>query len=265
MIKEDYYKIYQSNLIMLEYQIKSVKKTTQTMIGRKIWFEDNNINTNVSEEEIKSGTQLFAFLICSWLEARLMKLIYEGSSVAFSECEISKIRNFRKMKDKWRECFLMSICKCYGFSYSEYTDYSSSFSSGSVQRQNYNDILSFFDDIEEAITIRNRLAHGQWNIQLNSDNTAIIEHQFFDKYDNIQKLDILLQCYREIADIINSYATYKDKLNPNFDNIMQKKIVSVKSKMTRISRSKFDKYVKPFKQIEEKKREMWKDYKHEQS
>lgn len=245
MNRSDYYMHYQSNIELLDLQINQVKKATQKLIGKKDWQERQSVDLHQiqkSEKEIRACTRLFSFLICSWLEARLMKILYENSSSAFSDTEITQIRELNNMASKWKTSFLLAVCKSYGFTYSDSANYSSSFPIGSMEQQNYLDICGLFADISDAITVRNRLAHGQWEIQFNSGNTAVASYDFFTKYENIQKLDILKQCFNEIAEIISAYVTYKDKRNPNFNRIVHSKLQSIFNKKIRIQNSDFRKY-----------------------
>lgn len=245
MDRSDYYKHYQSNIELLERQINQVKKATQCEIGKKAWQEKKNSDPKqiaATEKEIKACTRLYSFLICSWFEARLMKILYEGSSAAFTDAEINQIRNLKQMETKWKTCFQMAVCKSYGFVYAGDMDYSTNFAAGSTEWENYQNVIHFFDDISDAITIRNRLAHGQWETQFNSANTAVVNYPFLTDYDNIQKLDILKQCYNHIAEIISTYVTYKDKHNAKFDQNIQKLISLILEKKTRIAKSDYQKY-----------------------
>lgn len=245
MDRSDYYKHYQSNIELLECQINQVKKATQCEIGKKAWQEKKNSDPKqiaATEKEIRACTRLYSFLICSWFEARLMKILYEGSSAAFTDAEINQIRNLAQMEKKWKTCFQMAVCKSYGFVYAGDIDYGASFAVGSIERKNYQSVNGLFDDISDAITIRNRLAHGQWEIQFNSANTAVVNYPFLTDYDNIQKLEVLKQCYNHIASIISTYVTYKDKHNAKFNQSIQKSIDQILVKKTRIERSDYQKY-----------------------
>lgn len=257
MDKAEYYNHYQANIELLEYEITQVKKVAQIAIGKKAWQEKCGADLNqiaATEREIKAGTRLYTFLVCSWFEARLMKILYESSTVAFSDADILSIRNEKQMEDKWKVSFSKAVCQGYGFLYSGNIDYSNEFSAGSIAQQNYQAVRGLFPDISDAITIRNRLAHGQWDIQFNSANTAIANYSFLSDYDNIQKLDILKQCYNHIADIISAYVTYKNKANPNFDRIIKEKINLISEKKTRIQNSDYQKYAFNLGRVYEKQR-----------
>lgn len=262
MTRNDYYSVYQANIEMLEIQIEMVKKSVQSKIGHYLWLIEerhNSYQISATDKEVVAGTRLFVFLICSWLEARLLKILYEGSSVALTSSEIASIRGLPSMNQKWKEMFSLAVCKGYSLTYAVNTNYSANFMPGSIQLQNYNDILVLFVDIEDAITIRNRLAHGQWEIQFNSNSTAKSNYPFFSKYDNIQKLTILYQYYNLIAEIISDYITYKDKGNSKFDRNISAKVKKAQLQMQRIQHVDFQKYGMPFKCLESKKRAQWKN------
>ena len=260
MDRKDYYEHYQSNLQLLDCEMEQVKTAAQQAIGEKAWLEKLHrdqkqiatINTR-----IKACTRLYTFLLCSWFEARLLKMIYENSSVAFTDLEIADIRskqpNYREMNQKWKESFSIAVCRSYGFSYTPNTDYTSQFVNGSIEQRNYSTVCSFFADIADAITIRNRLGHGQWDVQFNGNNTNVANYSFFTEYDNIQKLNMLKQVFNEIAEIINSYVTHKDKHNPNFNTLIEKRINNVFQIKTRIKNSDFKKYARQFEKLHARK------------
>lgn len=268
MDRKDYYEHYQSNLQLLDCEMEQVKTAAQQAIGEKAWLEKMHRDENqiaTIGNNIKACTRLYTFLLCSWFEARLLKMLYENSSVAFTDQEIVTIRsnqpNYKKMNQKWKESFSIAVCRSYGFSYIPNTDYTSQFVSGSIDQRNYSTVCSFFSDIADAITIRNRLGHGQWDVQFNSNNTNVANYSFFTKYDNIQKLNMLKQAFNEIAEIINSYVIYKDKHNPNFNTLIEKRINNVSQIKTRIQNSDFEKYVLQFEKLHARKVEISKQNK----
>ncbi len=113
------------------------------------------------------------------------------------------------------------------------------------------------DDIQNAITIRNRLAHGQWSVQFNSRRTAIATYDFFSKYDNIQKLVLLKEKFSLIAEIISDYVVFKDKTSGqrDFNDFIYNKIKKVQNIEIRILKHNFEKYCKRFLDIEKRKSE----------
>lgn len=260
MLKSDYYRRYQENLELLEIEMKLVKKTTQTHLGKLEWEDKESHDMGEIENERKSilaGTRLYSFLLCSWFEARLYKIVYEASSMAFSDSEITSIMSQDKMDTKWKMCYAYAICKNYGFSYTTGKNYSAEFIQGSREQLNYNEVIKMLDDIQNAITIRNRLAHGQWSVQFNSRRTAIATYDFFSKYDNIQKLVLLKEKFSLIAEIISDYVVFKDKTSGqrDFNDFIYNKIKKVQNIEIRILKHNFEKYCKRFLDIEKRKRE----------
>ncbi len=245
MDKNEKYKIYQSNIKMLEKEMQLVKANTQQLIG-KLNKEPiiNHKNISNIEYALKSSTRLYTFLLCSWQEVRLLKIMHEQSCVAFTELEIRDISDVRSMKNKWRECFNISVCKAYDFHYETDHIYSDQFQTDSQSKKNYICINNYFDIMDSIIKMRNYFAHGEWDIQLNSSKNQILTVSFLQKYDNIQKLDILIQVINNFADIISLYVVYKEKNNQLFDSQIKRSIEEIEIKLKRIDKSNFVKYSK---------------------
>lgn len=253
MDRQGLYEIYQENLKILEDEIGQVKKMTQINLG-KLYYERANTNKQGRikklEYDVLGSTRLYTFLLCSWLEARLKKILYENSSVAFTDAERQIVLSGREMNKKWRNCLNLSVCKSYGFRFCmNQNDYSANFMNESDAFY-YQKVYGYLDDIEQAITIRNRLAHGQWSRPLNSNCSDLAGqkvYDFLEENDNIQKLDLLYNIYKIIAEVIGSYVVYKDKiLTDNFRNDVEKKIQKIDNYRKRIKKCNFDNYCKPF-------------------
>lgn len=254
MDRQRLYEIHQDNLVLLENELEQVKRMTQINLG-KYYYEKNTTNIpgviKKLEFDILANTRLYTFLLCSWFEARLYKILYENSSAAFSDTERNDVTSPRTMSEKWRNCLNLSVCKSYGFSFNaSQKDYSTCFTIGSEHLTYYQKVYAYLDDIEHAITIRNKLAHGQWKIPLNSNRTDVAEpnvYVFLTTNDNIQKLDLLYNVYKVIAEIISSYVVYKDKVSTdNFKNDLEKKIQKIENFRKRIKKASFEDYCQPF-------------------
>lgn len=253
MTRSEHYQYAQQNLLLLEKEISMVKKSAQALIGKFAWQQANNQPAKIldaSRFEVLAATRLYTFLICSWLEARLTKIFYENSSCAFTDIEIELITNPRHtMEYRWKASFSLAVQKSYRFSsYPNLVhDYSSDFTPGSLSLTNYQLILSLFEDLADAITIRNRLAHGQWAVQFNSNNTHIKQYSLIQNYDNIQKLENLKGCFNQIGEILSMYVTYKDKQNPNFDQIVNQKLKLIIDKKLKAEKMDYSKYISSLK------------------
>lgn len=268
MDRQSLYEIYQENLELLENEMQQVKKMTQMNLG-KLYYERTNKNKQGDiqklEYDVLGSTRLYTFLLCSWLEARLKKILYENSSVAFAEAERENILSAKKMSEKWRRCLNISVCKSYGFVFQpNKNDYSADFRSNSDELQNYQKVYTYLSEIEQAITVRNRLAHGQWSRPLNSGCTGLAEqgvYDFLSQNDNIQKLNLLHKIYKNIAEIISAYVVYKEKVStPNFKKEIEKRMQKIVNDQQRIEKSEFNSYCKSFYRKECWKRETKKIY-----
>lgn len=254
MNREQLYNIYQTNLELLENELVQVKRMAQANLGKLCYakLEEKELGEiQKREKDVLGITRLYTFLLCSWLEARIKKILYEGSSVAFTEAERNQILSARKMSCKWKKYFNMAVCKSYGFIFkSNKNNYTDCFGNRKEELYCYQKVLKYLDDIKQAITVRNRLAHGQWETQLNYEETRMAGpevYDFLNQYDNVQKLDMLYSIYKIIAEIISSYVVYKDKnVTNNFNDTMIKKIKEIENFHQRIEKSNFEKYCKPF-------------------
>lgn len=144
MNREQLYNIYQTNLELLENELVQVKRMAQVNLGKLCYakLEEKELGEiQKREKDVLGITRLYTFLLCSWLEARIKKILYEGSSVAFTEAERRQILSAGTMSCKWEKCFNMAVCKSYGFIYkSNKNNYSECFDN---RKKNYIVIRKF--------------------------------------------------------------------------------------------------------------------------
>lgn len=253
MDREKLYEIHQENLELLENELGQVKKMTQINLGRLCYEKENaSIPEQIRklEYDVLGGTRLYTFLLCSWLETRLKKILYENSSAAFTEIERNIIFSRRQMSEKWRACLNMAVCKSYGFAFDvNRMDYFSDFSD-LFDADYYRQVCLYLDDIKQAITVRNKLAHGQWKIPLNNSGTSLagtVVNDFFCANGNIQKLDLLYNTYKIIAEVISAYVVYKDKITTdNFRIDLERKLQKIHNYKQRMEKANFDNYCNSF-------------------
>lgn len=259
------YTIYQQNLSLLETQMELVKSTTFKNIGIYEWEKNlyisktpnntSSLNGTLQKRnnDILAGTRLYTFLLCSWLESRLNKILYEASSNAFTDSEREIVQNLKQMEYKWKACFNLALCKGVSISYlgienNLKNNCKSLFLSHPTISQKYDTLFNYFDLIKGAIGVRNRLAHGQWETQLNSNSTNYATgdiENFFLTYNNIQKLSILFSMFKEIAEIISSYVVYKEWASSRqneFDLKINKHMHKINHYKKEIETKSFDKY-----------------------
>lgn len=253
MIKSDYYDIYQNNINLLEKEMALTKKSIQILLGEKGY--KNRINETCENIDLKilSGTRLYSFLMCSWFEARLYKVLYEGSGEGFAEDEIQIILGYnnKPLHQKWTDAYNFAICKKYGFVFQLNKNYKNDFSIADDSRS-YKIVLDLLNDIEKAIQVRNKLAHGQWHTPLtrNRKHIATDIENYLNTYDNIQKLNYQHKNYKVIAEIIHDIVVSKSTYKRDFEE----KIRKLKTNQQDIEKRDFRKYCRPFVKHELRKR-----------
>ena len=279
------YDIHQKNIHLLEMEMEITKKTTQNKLGQYLFFKKNHDissgNSSVNgklkryDEEILGCTRLYTFLLCSWLESRLHKILYEASSVAFTDSERLIVRRLTHHKDieiekQWKICFNLALCKSFGIAYSNdinklATKSPDLFTSCPSALRVYDKVFDYLELIKGAVSVRNRLAHGQWEIQLNSSSTnyaSVDIKNFLNRYSNIMELDLLFNMFKEISDIISSYVTYKDKHSnrqADFDKKIDDCIDKIETINSQLNNKKFDKYCKIFLRKYTQQQKIWKN------
>lgn len=215
LTKEEIFNIYQSNLTAAEEQLKIIEELCKEKRAFFYIYENNISNYKKVENEYNSCKRIYALLLGNWYEIILYKIIYDLSSAAFSETEINSINNNnnkqRRISEKWKLVYNISKDKAKRkFPMSALPDFSSYFCS------------DYFDEIDELITMRNRLSHGQWNIQLNSQNTNTKVLDFFKNYKTFAELKLLRNKLIKMAQIVETLVAVKDKTATTFKNKLQK-------------------------------------------
>lgn len=159
------YKAYVENVHELEIAWGICNKVLNSSISR------NN------QEEIRINTKLLAFIQTSLFENLFYKVIY--TPYGFSDAEIKIINRVARksnITDGWKKCIELGLNR--------------------VKRNDkgtYNNIkkkLEWYVNnyVLEPIQVRNKIAHGQWTVCLNSEGNAINNESTL----KIQSLDCIL-------------------------------------------------------------------------
>lgn len=129
------------------------------------WVHTNRtINQAYKKDElklVKHQTRMLALIFCAYAEASFSKLIH--TPYGLNNHEISQIKKAQKRNivKAWKECLRLSTRK--------------------IKSKKSNHVPNLIQSVNRLITsyiqnpseIRNKVAHGQWVISLNSDNTKV--------------------------------------------------------------------------------------------
>lgn len=122
--------------------------------------------------EIKIDVRMYALLLGVWGEARLNKLLHEP---AFSNDERVHFQNVEAHIERWKVLVETAFRKRYRISQAELNATTLPHSAHS----RYISLISLLDEeLRPIITLRNKLAHGQWVYPLATGGESIAQEQF---------------------------------------------------------------------------------------
>lgn len=174
-------------------------------------------------------------MIGNWFELRLYKVLHENSIEAFSECELQEINNQRSIKQKWEKAFELAI---------SHIENSDKWRMTTLQSIRNIFKSNFLTEVDKVVTIRNCLAHGQCNTQLNFRKDKIEIPELINEDLNIQQLIEFYNKLKLIAEFLESFVVYKNKNSVNFEKKVSDNIVKINNIDSRIRSKNFDKYIK---------------------
>jgi hypothetical protein len=185
-------------LIVFRSQTKNVRelKSAWTHVNRVInaLFLQNNLTA------VHTQTKILALIYCALAEAVFSKLIHTPNGLTLDEIrQIKDVANAQGVKVGWIKCAELAVRRV----------------DGSKSNYQPNVIKRLSSLIEEFIfdpsLLRNKLAHGQWSVALNRDNTAVNEEStreindctVIDLYCRVYSLDRLAAIIEDIVESPN--------------------------------------------------------------
>ncbi|MNK86674.1 hypothetical protein D3C87_1065920 [compost metagenome] len=171
------------------------------------------ISTNRTAE-LTSLLKLNAFLIGAWAEVRLQKVLHEPS--AFTAIERAAVSSKKTQLDQWKMLAEVAFRKHYHI-----VQAAPMRTLPFTARARFEEILKLFDnELSVVITVRNKLAHGQWAYALNGANDAVEQGIMKElRRENFLSLlfkDALIAC---IADIANILVVSQPTFERDFDRL----------------------------------------------
>ncbi|PTH22652.1 hypothetical protein [Staphylococcus auricularis] len=160
-------------------------------------------------------------------QQKLYKLIYDNSSAAFDDSEIAIIKGKQTISDRWKEVYRISLNKVRASGLLEIAE---------LEIRQIDRIISddYFTEIDDLILTRNRLAHGQWDTQLNNNQTNLNPLNFLIRYKTYNHLRLLRNKLDNISKIIECLVVFKDKTSETFNNDLTKYLKEIEKIETRI-------------------------------
>lgn len=212
---DSFYSEHCENLRALESAISSIQLALRDYIAR---CDERNSDTY---------TKLLAHLINSWVEVRILKLVYEKG--AFNDSEIERIIN-SNLNDKWKKSLEIAYRKGFGISYND-----------KINDHRYSSLLYIIDNyLLPSSQIRNRLAHGQWVFAFNNSVLDGVNPKLTKDIqdDNILKIQLRFKIFKDLSQIIHDLAVSTPTFERDFDNNYRK----IKEKQQQLINKKYDVY-----------------------
>jgi len=184
-------------------QTENVKALEQAW--RHINKSINAAYTNGDLSSAEIHTKLLAQVYCAFAEAVFSKVIHTPDGLTVDEIHQVKTEGKRNIVEAWKKCVDLALRKVNGQK------------SGHVQntRQKINELIDAY--VYDPSLLRNKIAHGQWKVALNSNNTKV-NASITSKIQSITVVDLyrhkeaFQSLFRILEDIIESpnKAHYRD-------------------------------------------------------
>jgi hypothetical protein len=187
---------------MIEQAIKTVGRSLREYIS----FDE--------QEKTLIYTKILSHLINSWVEVRLMKLVYECG--AFSDNDKTKIIKCKELQKKWTTALNIAFCRAFAVSSPKNINKTTV---PFTARNQYGALLGIIKtDLLGSSSIRNRIAHGQWKYAFNEDMMGI-NGALTSKLgeENILMIQFRLAMFKSLGQIIHDLAVSKPTFVRDFD------------------------------------------------
>lgn len=150
---------------------------------------------------IRTHIRLLLFLLGIWSEVRLLKMLYEPNG--FSSAD--RVRIFKvKALPRWLSAVEIAFRRHYGIPRAALRPPKLPWTASS-RLKTLKEVLE--DDLRDIITMRNKLAHGQWTFPLNEAMDDVAQEQMdalrnetvLSLTQKVKLLDILCQVIHDLA------------------------------------------------------------------
>lgn len=238
---------FESNLELVALSIPHIKKNLHTAIA-----------SSSAGEEV-TYTKLYTMLLGIWTEGRLHKLVYEKG--AFNDCERVYIYSGNNLEEKWHKALEIAFRKFRGVELEiELTSETLGFTHFNIYNEMKGWITSY---ISPVISLRNRVAHGQWKHPFSNDTgewsnsfTFKISEQLSTKFykENYLTVECKFHLVQDISVAINNLAVNAEEYKTGEFDDMYAKVQKQVEKLELIDKKEFIKF-KNFSQEGFKKKE----------
>lgn len=207
MLMREWTKVYRKNRIKLSQSITQLNRSLNKSIRNK------------EHEAAYVHVRCLFLLWISWLEVSMDLILHSANHI--TESERLDIKNSRREIDRWRKCIEICFKKYYLKPRQRVLNKVNLGPTAYYRYQELNSILEKY--IEAYIEIRNRLAHGQWCIAMNSDGTGK-NQRLTTELVTLSKKEILLMksIIKNFVDLVFVLALSKMDFTIKYDQHIRK-------------------------------------------
>lgn len=200
------YKAHVENLRATEIAVKRIMR---------------ELNSSLSRGDVKTSDALLKtvmLLLGAWSENRLKKMLYEQNG--FLEAERAVISNKKTHFDSWNSALEIGFRKRHAIPHANLAT-----ALPITPRSHYRVLTEVLDnELRPIIEARNKLAHGQWAKQLNSDNTdfspVMIKHIKDENAHSVKCKFRILECLAQIIhDLVAGNAAFERDFDTHFSRL----------------------------------------------
>lgn len=149
----------------------------------------------------ESFNRMYALLYCSWVEANFSKTIHTPYGFDLDEIEQVKIAQKTSVGEGWKKCVALGI---------RHLDARRGNFSPNVAQKLSRLIETY---VVDPSVIRNKLAHGQWRIALNRENSSVNHDLTRDiSLINVVEIEKRIYCQKKLTDLVESLIETPDKM-----------------------------------------------------
>lgn len=148
-----------AKLAVYKAQVQNVR-SLQTALRQTHKLVNSTLRRN-DPVQAEHFTKVYALLFCTWAEANFLKVIYTPHALDLDEIEQIKVAKHNSIPAAWKKTVQLGLRHLNA-------------RRGSFQPNAKKKLESLIDThVMDPSLLRNKLAHGQWAIALNRENTAI--------------------------------------------------------------------------------------------
>lgn len=182
-------------------QTKNVKALEQAW--RHINKTINGAYSRGDNPSASIQTKLLAQIYCAYAESIFSKMIHTPSGLSLDEIEQVKYKAKANIVEAWKKCVELSLQHVEGKS------------SGHIAntRRKINSLIDTY--VLDPSLLRNKLAHGQWVVALNANNTKV-NSDLTRKINSITVVDLYRQkkALQSLSSIVEDIIESPNKAHP---------------------------------------------------